>query len=97
VRRVDDPTALVCRLSRNLGALTSWTPQGHVGLFRGYFTFFLPLYYYCALFCDALSEIGTIFSEENATHFITVQIQYKLGIEILKWYGEGIRDASLSS
>jgi hypothetical protein len=27
------------RLSRNMGALTSRTPQGHVGLFRGYFTF----------------------------------------------------------
>jgi hypothetical protein len=30
---------LMCRLSRNPGALTSRTPQGHVGLFRGYFTF----------------------------------------------------------
>jgi hypothetical protein len=26
-------------LSRNPGALTSRTPQGHVGLFRCYFTF----------------------------------------------------------
>jgi hypothetical protein len=33
---------LMCRLSRNPGALTSRTPQGHVGPFRGYFTF-LPL------------------------------------------------------
>jgi hypothetical protein len=41
VRRADNPTTLMCRLSRNPGALTSWTPQGHVGLFRGYFTFFL--------------------------------------------------------
>jgi hypothetical protein len=29
----------MCRLSRNPGALTSRTPQGHVGLFQGYFTF----------------------------------------------------------
>jgi hypothetical protein len=28
----------MCRLSRNPGVLTSRTPQGHVGLFRGYFT-----------------------------------------------------------
>jgi hypothetical protein len=27
-----------CRLSRNPGALTSGTPQGHVGLFQSYFT-----------------------------------------------------------
>jgi hypothetical protein len=38
VRRADNLTTLVCRLSRNLGALTSWSPQGHVGLFWGYFT-----------------------------------------------------------
>jgi hypothetical protein len=31
----------MCRLFRNPEALTSRTPQGHVGLFRGYFTFFL--------------------------------------------------------
>jgi hypothetical protein len=43
VRRADNLTTLACRLSRNLGALTSRTPQGHVGLFRGYFTF-LPSY-----------------------------------------------------
>jgi hypothetical protein len=29
----------MCRLSRNPGALSSWTPQGYVGLFRGYFTY----------------------------------------------------------
>jgi hypothetical protein len=33
-----DITTLMCRLSRNPGALTSRTSQGHVGLFRGYFT-----------------------------------------------------------
>jgi hypothetical protein len=32
-------TALLCRLSRNPGALTFRTPQGHVGLFRGYLNF----------------------------------------------------------
>jgi hypothetical protein len=37
----DNLTTLMCRLSRKPGALTSRTPQGHVGLFRGYFTFFL--------------------------------------------------------
>jgi hypothetical protein len=31
--------SLMCRLSINPGALTSRTPQGHVGLFRGYYTF----------------------------------------------------------
>jgi hypothetical protein len=31
----------MCRLSRNPGVLTSGTPQGHVGLFRGYFTFYI--------------------------------------------------------
>jgi hypothetical protein len=41
VRRADNPTTLVCRLSRNPGALTSCTPQGHVDLFRGYLTFLL--------------------------------------------------------
>jgi hypothetical protein len=34
-------TTLVCRLSRNPRALTSRTPQGYVGLFRGYFAFYL--------------------------------------------------------
>jgi hypothetical protein len=42
VRRADNLTTLMCRLSRNPGALTSRTPQGHAGLFRGYFTF-LPM------------------------------------------------------
>ena len=28
----DDLTTFMCRVSRNLGALTSWTPPGHVGL-----------------------------------------------------------------
>jgi hypothetical protein len=40
VRKAEKLTNLMCRLSRNPGALTSCTPQGHVGLFRGYFTFF---------------------------------------------------------
>jgi hypothetical protein len=38
VRRVDNLTTFMCRLSRNPGALTSWTPQGHVGLFWVCFT-----------------------------------------------------------
>jgi hypothetical protein len=33
----------MCRLSRNPGALTSQTPQSHVILFRGYFTFTFTL------------------------------------------------------
>jgi hypothetical protein len=41
VRRADNLTTLMCRLSRNPGVLTSRTPQGHVGLFRGYFTFYI--------------------------------------------------------
>jgi hypothetical protein len=41
VRRADNLTTLMCPLSRNPGALTSLTPQGHVGLFWGYFTFYL--------------------------------------------------------
>jgi hypothetical protein len=40
VRRADNLTTLMRRLFRNPGALTSRTPQGHVGLFRGYFTFY---------------------------------------------------------
>ena len=32
VRRGDDLTTFMCRVSRNLGALTSWTLLGHVGL-----------------------------------------------------------------
>jgi len=27
-RRADNPTTWMCRLSRNLGASTSWNPQG---------------------------------------------------------------------
>jgi hypothetical protein len=37
----DNLNTLMCRLSRNPGALTSRTRQGHVGLLRGYFTFYL--------------------------------------------------------
>jgi hypothetical protein len=44
----DNPTTLVCRLSRNPGSLT---PQGHVGLFRGYFAF---------TFTTLLFEIGSV-------------------------------------
>jgi hypothetical protein len=40
VHRGDDPTTFMCRVSINLGALTSWTPIGHVGLER----VALPLY-----------------------------------------------------
>jgi hypothetical protein len=42
VRRADNLTALMCRLSRNPGALTSRNPQGHIVLFWGYFTLPLP-------------------------------------------------------
>jgi hypothetical protein len=45
VHRAHNLTSLMCRLSRNLGALTSWTPQGHVGLFQSYFTFSLFTYF----------------------------------------------------
>jgi hypothetical protein len=41
MRRADNPTTLVCRLSRNPGALTFRNPQEHVGLLRGCFTFLL--------------------------------------------------------
>jgi hypothetical protein len=47
VRRADNLINLMCWLSRYPGALTSRTPQGHVGLFRGYFTFILGLYPSC--------------------------------------------------
>jgi hypothetical protein len=40
VRRADNLTTLMCRVSRNPGALTSRTPQRHIGLFRGYFYMF---------------------------------------------------------
>jgi hypothetical protein len=39
----------MCRLSRNPGALTSRNLQGHVGLFRGYFTFYSAPLYICLL------------------------------------------------
>jgi hypothetical protein len=42
VRRADNLTTLMCRLSRNPGALTSRIPQGHVGLFWVY----LPYLYF---------------------------------------------------
>jgi hypothetical protein len=44
VCRADNLTTLMCRLSRNPEALTSRAPQCHVRLFRGYFTFTLPIY-----------------------------------------------------
>jgi hypothetical protein len=37
VRRGDDLTTFMYRVSRKLGALTSWTPVGHEGLEQGYF------------------------------------------------------------
>jgi hypothetical protein len=46
VRKADNLTTLMCRLSRNPGALTSRTPQGHVGLFRGYFLVVLMIFKY---------------------------------------------------
>jgi hypothetical protein len=39
VHRAENLTILMCRLSRNPGALNSWTSQGHVTLFWGYFNF----------------------------------------------------------
>jgi hypothetical protein len=39
LRRAENLTTLMCRLSRNPGALTFRNPHGHVSLFRGYFTF----------------------------------------------------------
>jgi hypothetical protein len=41
--RADNLTTLMCRLSRNPVALNSRTPQGHVGLFRGYLPFYHSL------------------------------------------------------
>jgi len=39
VRRADKLTTFTCRLSWNLGASTSWNPQGLPGPVRGRFTF----------------------------------------------------------
>jgi hypothetical protein len=47
----------MCRLSRNPGALTSRTPQGHVGLFRGYFyAFYVTLPHSAMVDIFAVSE-----------------------------------------
>jgi hypothetical protein len=38
VRETDNLTTFACRMSRNLGALTSWKPLGHTGPVTGLFT-----------------------------------------------------------
>jgi hypothetical protein len=40
VRRADNLTNLMCRLSGNMGASTSWNPQGLWGLYRDCFTLY---------------------------------------------------------
>jgi hypothetical protein len=43
----DNPTTFMCRLSRNLGASTSWNPKGLsrpvMGLLYFFFTYLVPI------------------------------------------------------
>jgi hypothetical protein len=63
VRRADNLTTLMCRLPRNPGALTSRTPQGHVGLFRGYFTFIF--YIFIVLYVRIIRMDKTVVPKHN--------------------------------
>jgi hypothetical protein len=61
VRRADNLTTFVCRFSRNPGALTSWTAQGHVGLFRVYFTYiYIYIYIYIYLKETCIPKHGSV-------------------------------------
>jgi hypothetical protein len=68
VRRADNPISLMCRLSRNTGALTFRTPQGHVGLFRGYFTF--------TLLINILRTGHTLFIMEVSVYFGAIYLKH---------------------
>jgi hypothetical protein len=78
VRRADNLTTLVCRLSRNPGALTSRTPQGHVGLFRGYLDLERPPYGITLVYNEAL-QLNVI----NETSFVLAAFHFLFSI--LEW------------
>jgi hypothetical protein len=62
-------------LSRNPGALASWTPQGHIGLFRGYFTFYL---YYVNPYQKS------IWPYKDLSHHAILNL-IKIHIVVLRW------------
>jgi len=47
VRRADNPTTFMCRLSWNLGTSTSWNPQGLSRPVMGLLYLYLYLYFSC--------------------------------------------------
>jgi hypothetical protein len=57
MRRADNLTTFMCRLSRNLGASNSWNPQG---LFRPV----MGLLYLTAAAADCLSTVNTVESNK---------------------------------
>jgi hypothetical protein len=63
----------MCRMSRNPGALTSRTAQGHVGLFRGYFTFYLYNLDNSASeqYSETLSGYVSLVSSSFRSHFLS--------------------------
>jgi hypothetical protein len=66
--RADNLTTLMCRFSRNPGALTSRTPQDHVGLFRGYFA--LP-YYPMILFAETEESLMKLYERRSVPGQVT--------------------------
>jgi hypothetical protein len=62
----------MCRLSRNPGSLTSRTPQGHVGLFRGFFTFtfYLLLFNVSDIFILPPWRWQHVWPEHVARHYV---------------------------
>ena len=62
MRRVDKLTTFICRLSWNLGALTSWNPQG---LPRDCFTsYYTNLSFFCEMLCSQ-SRVDEVFSTDG--------------------------------
>jgi hypothetical protein len=58
----------MCWLSRNPGALTSRTPQGHVGLFRGSFTFYYFFYIFWTIAFWRANRSITLSTANNLNH-----------------------------
>jgi hypothetical protein len=84
VRRADNLTTFKCRLSRNLGASTSWNPQGLSRRVMGllyllYVQTFYPLWVMCFLY-DAILEpallkvsMWTVFLKTSVINHTDVQ------------------------
>jgi hypothetical protein len=74
----------MCRLSRNLGALTSRTPQGHVGLFRGYFTFYLDTLNIGKRTASVTRNLFEIILKNNLNPCSRVFLQMLTGPQLIK-------------